>query len=107
GEQPDEDPEPWPDGLVVMDRPAAWRGGAPDAGEIEVFAVYGWEGTIQETVEDEGLDAAVHAYTFSTMDDVPEVRRALVTLQHWRKAMCLVGIKLGCPAQEETQGAPA
>jgi hypothetical protein len=106
GEQQEEDPASLPFGLIVRERPAECRGGTPHSEKIEVFAVYGLEETVVEKVRDEGLDAAIRVYSFSTEEDVAEFLRGLELLWHWGKAICRLVKKAACPAQEELRGTP-
>jgi hypothetical protein len=106
-EQLDDDPGSLPLALIVRERRAECRGGTPHSEKIEVFAVYGIENTVAEKVADEGLDAAIRVYSFSTEEDVAEFLRALDLIQHWGKAICRLVKNGACPAQEEMRGAPA
>src|SRR5262245_32504591 len=93
--------------MVVRERPAACRGGAPAPGKIKVFAVFGEDQTVLETFEDGGLDEAVKSYAFSTEEDLAEFLRALEFLRPWGEASCYRKLEDAVEDQEDMRGTPA
>jgi hypothetical protein len=65
------------------ERTVTCRRGTHTAEQHEVHVVYGEDDTVQEKVEEGGMDAAIHTYQYSTEQDAAEFERALENHHGW------------------------